>query len=92
MCDFWRIDTRAFQANWHSDPNVIQKENDPCWRNYICTATDIPSHALKLYKVFPGIFLSKLSENMKTKTIFPVSLLQPVDNVNNWIKRQKQAA
>jgi hypothetical protein len=47
---YWRIDTRAFKAQWYVDPNmrhdcVLSYEGVP--KNYICTDSDIPSHALK---------------------------------------------
>jgi hypothetical protein len=47
---YWRIDTRAFKAQWFVDPCMrldceVSFSGVP--KNYICTDTDIPLHALK---------------------------------------------
>ena len=89
LCDFWRIDTHAFNAEWSLDPNM--KSYNRSYKNsFICTTQDIPADALSLYKVDPDVFYSNLSGNIQYgKKIFPVSMLIPNKRVNNWIKHNR---
>jgi hypothetical protein len=97
--DFWRIDTHAFRAEWHIDPNMKVEgivEDDRSYltdRNYICTISDIPPHALRLYKVRLEVYISKLTYNFLTySSLFPVSILTPDPKVDYWLNRNKKAA
>ena len=97
--DFWRIDTRAFNAEWHIDPNMkvegIVEDDRSCLtdRNYICTISDIPPHALRLYKVRLEVYISKLTYNLLTcSSLFPVSILTPDLKVDYWLIRNKKVA
>jgi len=93
--DFWRIDTHAFDARWHIDPNMVteNRENEQQNRHYICTTMDIPPYALRLYKVKLKVYRSKLLQNLlKNSSVFPVSLLRPDERVNNWVNRYKRVA
>ncbi len=93
--DFWRIDTHAFDARWHIDPNMVTEdsENKQQNRHFICTSMDIPPHALRLYKVKLEVYRSKLLHNLESRSsVFPTSVLTPDERVNNWINRSKRAA
>ena len=93
--DFWKIDTHAFDARWHIDPNMVteNRENEQQNRQYICTMMDIPPYALRLYKVKLEVYRSKLLQNLlKNFSVFPVSLLRPDERVNNWVNRYKRVA
>jgi hypothetical protein len=53
LYDFWRIDTHTFDAEWRIDPSLAkdlsayQLESK---RHYICTRSNIPSDALRLFR------------------------------------------
>jgi hypothetical protein len=53
LYDFWRIDTHAFEAEWRIDP-VLAKDLKAYFlespSHYICTRSNIPPDALKLYR------------------------------------------
>ena len=53
LYDFWRIDTRAYEAEWRTDPflrNDLKAYHLRTPQDYLCSLTEIPPHALKLYR------------------------------------------
>jgi hypothetical protein len=46
--DVWRIDTRAFNAQWYIDPNHMLSHFD-MKENWVFTENSVPAYALKLY-------------------------------------------
>jgi hypothetical protein len=93
LSDFWRIDTHAFNAEWRIDPNMKAESRVKIEQNYLCTPMNIPPYALRMYKVIPAILRAKIEENRKTgSTVFPLSMLKADERVNNWIKRNVNAA
>lgn len=92
--NYWRIDTYAFEAEWYVDPNLLYIV--PCMSknptDYICTPSDIPAHALKLYHYPKELFEHTDPKRRQYCCIYDIRLLEPDKRVNWWISRKMQAA
>ena len=95
--DFWRIDTQAFNARWYIDPNLKDDANKSVKGesqiNYICTTTDIPPHAIRLYTFDEDAYIKNLPKLMMTNSfLFPLNLLKLYDKQFEWVRRMRPAA
>ncbi len=95
--DFWRIDTQAFNAKWYIDPNLKNDANKSTKGesqiNYICTITDIPPHAIRLYTFNEDAYIKHLPKLMMTNSsLFPLTLLKLYDKQFEWVRRRRPAA
>jgi len=53
LYDFWRIDTRAYEAEWRTDPflrNDLKAYHLRSPNDYLCSLTNIPARAIHLYR------------------------------------------
>ncbi|MEI7463416.1 MAG: hypothetical protein WCK03_03410 [Candidatus Taylorbacteria bacterium] len=94
--DFWKIDTHAYKGKWYIDPNM--KNDFSIWDgmqpiNFICTPEDVPSCALKLYKLTMDVYLASYKQlELSDAPLLSTSLLRPNDKVNEWVRRKRTAA
>jgi len=92
--NYWRIDTHAFDAIWYIDPNLLYAlhylSDNPT--DYICTPSDIPAHALKLYHYPRALFEHTDPKRRWDIAIYDIRFLEPDKRVNWWISRKIQAA
>lgn len=99
---YWRIDTRAFKAQWYVDPymkNDCASGYAGVLKNYICTDTDIPLHALKNFTFSRERFENR---NPIIRSVEGVSsyyslendfdTLVPNDVINGFMQRQMRKA
>lgn len=101
---FWRIDTHLANVDWFIDPNMFDDaQSESCksegfnYKNYVCSLSSIPSHALKLFKYDRDRYVSKrpfITRGDGVASIRPYrkdfDSLVPDAKMNNYIQWRNQ--